>query len=64
MVHTTSSKLPVGHGPQPDDIAFTKTNASLVHYFYKDALVITIEITNSLVHQLLMDSGSTVNILY
>ena len=28
MVHTTSSKLLEGHAPQPDDIVFTKVDAS------------------------------------
>ena len=64
MVHTTSSKLLVGHAPQPDDIFFTKAGASWVHNPHEDALVITAEITNSLVHRLLVDSRSAVNILY
>ena len=33
-------------------------------YLYEDALVITTEIANSLIHRLLVDSGITVNILY
>ena len=35
-----------------------------MHHTYEDALVITPEVANSLVHRLLVDSGSTVNILY
>ena len=64
MVHTTGSKPLRGYTPKPDNIVFTQANASWVHYFYEDALVITVEVANSLVHRLLVDSGSTVNILY
>ena len=28
MVQATGSKLPVGHAPQPDDVVFTKADAS------------------------------------
>ena len=64
MVHTTSSKPPVGYTPQPDDIVFTQADASWVHNPHEDALVITAEVSNRLVHRLLVDSGSAVNILY
>ena len=64
MVHTVGSKLPVGYTPQPDDIVFTKANASWVHNPHEDALVITAEISNSLIHRLLVDNESAVNILY
>ena len=64
MLHLTGSKLPMGHEPQPDDIVFTKVDASWVHNLDEDALIITIEIANSLIHRLLVDSGSAVNILY
>ena len=64
MVYSTGSKPLVGHTPQPDDIVFTEANASWVHNPYKDALVIMIEVANNLVHRLLVDRGSAVNILY
>ena len=64
MVHSTGSKLPVGHAPQPYDIVLTKVNASWVYSPHEDVVVITVEIFNSLVHRLLMDNESTVNILY
>ena len=63
MMLTTSSKLLVGHAPPPNDIVFTKVDASWVHYPYEDTLVITAEIANILVHRLLVDSKSVV-ILY
>ena len=50
MIHTTGSKLTAGYAPQPDDIVFTKSNVSWVHNPHEDALVITAEIANSLVH--------------
>ena len=64
VVHTTGSKPPIGYAPQPDDIIFTQADASWVHDPYEDALVITAEVVNNLIHQLLVDSGSTVNTLY
>ena len=64
MVHTTSSKPLRGYVPQPDDIVFIQANASWVHHPHEDALVITTEVANSLVHRLLIDSGSAINILY
>ena len=64
MVHIISSNPSKCYTPQPDDIVFTHADASLVHHPHEDALVITIEAVNSLVHQLLVDSESTVNILY
>ena len=64
VVHTTSFKPPRGYTPQPDGIVFTLGDASWVHHPYEDALVITVEVANSLVHRLLVDSRSAVNILY
>ena len=64
VVHTTSSKPPIGHVPQLDDIVVTQADASWVHNSHEDSLVITAKVINSLVHRLLVDSGSVVNILY
>ena len=64
MVHATDSKPLIGHTSQPDDIVFTQADASWVHNPHKDTLVITAEVANSLIHRLLVDSGSTVNIIY
>ena len=50
--------------PQPDNIVFTQADASWVHHPHEDALVITTEVANSLVHGLLIDNGSAIDILY
>ena len=63
MVHTTRSKPPSDYVPQLDDIVFTQGDTSLVHHPHKDAIVIIAEVANNIVHRLLIDSGSTVNIL-
>ena len=64
MVRTTSSKPPIGYVPQPEDIVFTQADASWVHNPHEDALVIIAKVADSLIHQLLVDSGSAINILY
>ena len=63
-MYTTDSKPQRGCMPQPDDIDFAQADRSRVHDLHEDALVITAEVANSLVHQLLVDSESAVNILY
>ena len=50
--------------PKTVDIVFIETDASWVHYPHEDAIVITTKITNSLIHWVLIDSGSAVNILH
>ena len=50
MVYSTGFEPPVGHAPQLGDIVFTKADASWVHNPYEEALVITAEVANSLVH--------------
>ena len=64
MVYTTGSKPLIGYTQQLDNIVFTQADASWVHNPHEDALVNTIKVTNSLVHRLLVDSGSSINILY
>ena len=64
VIHITSSKPPKDYTPQLDDIVFTHDDASWVHHPHEDALVITTEVANSLVHRLLVDNESAVNILY
>ena len=60
MVYTTGFKPPIGHASQPDDIVFTQADTSWVHNPHEDLVVITAEVANSLVHRLLIDSGSDV----
>ena len=64
MVQTTNSSSLRGTILKIEDVVFTETNASWVHHPHEDALVITTKIVNSLIHRVLIDSGSTVNILY
>ena len=64
VVHTTGSKRQRGYTPQPDNIVFTKANESEVYHPHEDTLVINAKVANSLVHWLLVDSESAVNILY
>ena len=47
-----------------EDIVFTEANARWVHHSHVDALVITAQIANSNVHQLMVDDRSTIDILY
>ena len=50
--------------PKPEEIIFFETDVGWVHHPHEDALVITAKIANSLIHQVLVHSGSDVNILY
>ena len=50
--------------PKSEDIVFKETDASWVHHPHEDSLVITTKISNSLIHWVLIDSGSAVNIFY
>ena len=58
------SKPPRHYMPQPDDIVFTNTDVRWVHHPYEDALVITAVVATCLVHRLLVDNESIVDILY
>ena len=46
------------------DIVFTEANANWVHHSNKDALVVTAKIANSIIYRILVDNGSTANILF
>ena len=47
-----------------DDITFRDSDAHLIHHPYYDALVITIMMASNKVHKILVDNGSSVDILY
>ena len=52
------------HNIENDDITFRDSDAHLVHHPHYDALVITAMMTNNKVHRILVDNGSSVDILY
>ena len=64
MVQATNSSASRGTKPKSEDIIFIETDASWVHHTHEETLVITTKIANSLIHRVLIDSESTVNILY
>ena len=47
-----------------DDITFSEKDAHYVRHPYYDALVIKAMIANNNVHRMLVDNGSSVDILY
>ena len=46
------------------DIVFTEAETNMVHHPYEDALVVTAKIANIIIHRMLVDNGSTTNILF
>ena len=64
MVQAMNTSSLRGIMPKPEDIVFIEPDARWVHHPYEEALVIIAKIANSLIHRVLIDSGSTVNILY
>ena len=63
VVQTTNSSFSMGT-TRSEDIIFIETDASWVHHPHEDALVIITKIANNLIYQVLIDSGSVVNILH
>ena len=47
-----------------DDIAFSDSDAHLIHHPHYDALVITAIMANNNMHMILVDNGSSVDIFY
>lgn len=46
------------------DLTFTKKDCAGVTYPHNDPLVVTIDIANRAIHRVLIDSGSSVNVLF
>ena len=49
---------------ETNDITFRESDVRLVHHLHCDALVITTMMTNNNIHRILVDNGSSVDILY
>ena len=64
MVHVTNAYPTRGIILKPKDIVFTKADVNWVNHPHEDALVVTTKISNNLVHMMLVDNGSAINILY
>ena len=47
-----------------DDITFKESDAHLIHHPHCDSLVIKAMMANNNVHRILVDNGSSVDILY
>ena len=47
-----------------EDIVFKEANTRWVHHPHVDALVITARVANNNIHHLMVDDGSTMDILY
>ena len=64
MVDVTNAYPTRGIISKSEDIVFTKADVNWVHHPHEDALVFTTKIANSLIHRMLVDYDSAVNILY
>ena len=49
---------------EPEDIVFIEADAKWVHHPHSDALVIMMKMANNIVHRMLVDNGSAVDIIY
>ena len=63
-VYSTNIYTLEGITSKPEDIVFIKVDMNWVHHLHENALVIMAKIANNLVHRILVDNGSAVNILY
>ena len=66
MVHTIQLTGSVPKMPRVDNptIEFSEDDARRVHHPYDDALVVSLQIRDYNMHQVLVDNGSSANILY
>ena len=63
-VHNVDKRPTKQFKGENDDITFSESDAHLVHHPHYDALVITVMMANNNVHRILVDNGSSVDILY
>ena len=63
-VHSVDKRPSKQFKGENNDITFRESNAHLIHHPYCDALVIMVMMTNNNVHKILVDNGSSVDILY
>ncbi|XP_063942768.1 uncharacterized protein LOC135150410 [Daucus carota subsp. sativus] len=63
-IHNLSSRPPKIFRGEAIDITFSEEDARWVHHPHNDALVIALRIGPMNVHRVLVDNGSSVNILY
>ena len=63
-MHKTDERLAKHLRQELEDIVFTEAYAKWVHHLHVDELVITTRVANRNVHQLMVDDGSVVDILY
>ena len=63
-MHTTDIYPTKGKTQKPGDIIFTVADVNWVHYPHKDALVVTTKVANNIIHRMLVDNGSSANILF
>ena len=62
-IHSVDKRPAKPFNGENDDITFRESDAHLVHHPHCDALVITIIMANNNVHNILVDNGSSVDIL-
>lgn len=63
-IHHLSERPPKLFKGEAMDISFTEEDAKWVHHPHSDALVINVYIGSRSVHRILVDNGSSANILY
>ena len=64
MVHTINACHLGGIISKLEDIVFIKADANWVHHPHEEALVVMTKVANSLIHKILVDNRSVVNVFY
>ena len=64
LVHKADKHPTINTQGEFKDIILTKTDSMWVHHPHIDALVIIVRMANSNVHRMLVDNGSSIDILY